>query len=84
MAITPPAPGRFSITTGCFKSSCSRLAITLVRVSAGVPVEKGIRILIVLFGKFCAVAIEAINKMLAEIKTFAAKEKKLLRTVGFI
>lgn len=83
MAITPPAPGRFSITTGCFKSSCSRLAITLVSVSAGVPVEKGIRILIVLFGKFCAVAIEAMKKMLAVIKTFAMREKKIVKSSWF-
>ena len=84
MAITPPAPGRFSITTGCFKSSCSRLAITRVRVSAGVPDEKGIMILIVLFGKFCAAAIEAIKKMLDAIEILAAMEKRLLRVVGLI
>jgi hypothetical protein len=41
-------------------------------------------ILIVLFGKFCAAAIEVIKKMLAAIEILAAMEKRLLRVVGLI
>ena len=41
-------------------------------------------IFIVLFGKFCAAAIEAIKKMLAAIEILAAMEKRLLRVVGLI
>jgi hypothetical protein len=42
-------------------------------VSAGVPVEKGIRILIVLFGKFCALAVEARKNMPKIYQIFAKK-----------
>jgi hypothetical protein len=52
--ICPPAPGRFSMITGCFQCSFMRCAMMRPAMSAPEPGVSGMTILMVLVGYSCA------------------------------